>query len=931
MPKINVFLSYRRDDSELQTRNIADALDNAGYNVFMDRTSIQPGEKWPDKIRNSLRNANLVLAIIGNQWLTCQAADGRRRIDGEEDWVHLELKEALQTNKIIIPVLVYGAKMPSESSLPNDIADLSNRQLITCTRENWDSDIQNLLRSVQAIAPSGIPEDKPTLPKPTLLLASESSRRKELLKQIGWIEGVDYFTINASLADDEDNIQNTTLLEAQKFAEKMARKKIDWVVRYGSSEITKKMGRSWIPSQTILIGVDTIIFCKDKILDTPLPTAIHLAGPEQIETAKKRAKEMLLEQKGEKIYIITGLAVALGNEYSNPISIVTEAELRHYSESDIDNYIYHSQPFNLAGAFGIQEKGVSLFRKIKGSYTNIVGLPLQEFIAFLQEKCINSFKLPELKSSLIMNTLGRNENHLSVVCVGDINYDYVYDKFPADFFTHLHAPGGKIIGKVRRSVGGTAVNFAKGANKAGFAPCSVVGVIGGDALGNEIVKELEDFDITPICPPNPGAKTSIAIIFRDTAQEDTSLTITDARQSLPDSIVETARETIKKSDILYCSGYCLVDRNRRTSALKMLHLAKEAGKLAILDIVVGMNKAFTFAELTNSLQDEKGRNSVDVMVSEMPEIFDWFQLEARGKTELETWDIYKNILISGLRQNFSVSVLRTSKYTHEIIITPDKVFEPVILDYATLEARDKVGYGDFRTAKQVRRFLSPRIVLASKSPQRFNLLSQIIAPSKIEVIVSNCNEENMAYEKPDERVQRLAMNKADAVFIDGKYHDDIELIIGADTEIIRESTKGEWEMIGHPRTTEEAITELIKVNDTSHYAITGIAIIGKDPLTDNIKKVTACVNTKVSFAKLSPEEIKAYAETGEPIGRAGAYAIQGLGTMLIKDLEGSYSNVVGLPLERLSEILAEEFNKPIWKFDKVSNWNFPDPIKGLRP
>jgi septum formation protein len=66
------------------------------------------------------------------------------------------------------------------------------------------------------------------------------------------------------------------------------------------------------------------------------------------------------------------------------------------------------------------------------------------------------------------------------------------------------------------------------------------------------------------------------------------------------------------------------------------------------------------------------------------------------------------------------------------------------------------------------------------------------------------------------------------------------------------------------------------------------------------------------------------------MGRAGAYAIQGLGALLIKSLEGSYSNVVGLPLERLSEILAEEFEKPIWKFDVVSNWSFPDPLKDLR-
>lgn len=89
-----------------------------------------------------------------------------------------------------------------------------------------------------------------------------------------------------------------------------------------------------------------------------------------------------------------------------------------------------------------------------------------------------------------------------------------------------------------------------------------------------------------------------------------------------------------------------------------------------------------------------------------------------------------------------------------------------------------------------------------------------------------------------------------------------------------------------------------------------------------------CEKTTVTFIDASEEERDAYADTGEPIGRAGAYAIQGLGTMLIKSVDGSYSNVVGLPLEKLSKILADEFGKPIWRFDKVSSWCFPDPIKG---
>jgi septum formation protein len=342
-----------------------------------------------------------------------------------------------------------------------------------------------------------------------------------------------------------------------------------------------------------------------------------------------------------------------------------------------------------------------------------------------------------------------------------------------------------------------------------------------------------------------------------------------------------------------------------------------------------MNKHISWNELDKSLINDKNERLVDVIASEMPEIFAWFGIDTTNQTEMQTWELHKDVLVQKLRGKFQVAILRTSNYTHEIIITSDEILGPTLLDYGSLETHKKVGYGDFRTAKQMHSFLSPRIVLASKSPQRFDLLGQIVAPSKIEVVVSNSSEEKVAYETPHDRVKRLALKKADAVFKAGNYHNDIELIIGADTEIIRKREDGEWDMIGHPQTVEHAIQDLTSLNGKSHYAVTGIAIIGRDPETNKVKRFTDYVETKITFGNLSPEQIRSYAETGEPIARAGAYAIQGLGTMLIKDLDGSYSNVVGLPLERLSEILAQEFNKPIWLFDKVSNWTFPAHLKDL--
>jgi septum formation protein len=250
------------------------------------------------------------------------------------------------------------------------------------------------------------------------------------------------------------------------------------------------------------------------------------------------------------------------------------------------------------------------------------------------------------------------------------------------------------------------------------------------------------------------------------------------------------------------------------------------------------------------------------------------------------------------------------------------------MDYASLPPRQKVGYGDFRTAQQVYSFLSPRIVLASKSPQRLRLLQQIVAREKVEVQVSNCSEDRRPYETPHARVQRLAEAKAQAVLELGEFSDTIEFIVGADTEIVhRDDNRGEWRLVGHPRTIEQAEEDLRYLSGKTHLAITGIAVIGKDPETGAIKRVVDCVETKVTFAELDENQIRSYASSKEPLGRAGAYAIQGLGAILIEEIEGSYSNVVGLPLERFTEILADDFQKPIWRFDKVSDWSFPEPIK----
>jgi septum formation protein len=934
MPKPRVFLSYRRQDSEQSTRSIYLGFRGAGFNhVFMDTPEIGAGEKWAERIDEELKLAAVVIAVIGPTWLTCQQEDGRRRIDGPDDPVHVELQRALQRRKKIIPVLVDGADPPSPNSLPDDLRELISFQARRLTSENWENDVKALVDSIT----KGPGELRPTA---TLVLASMSPRRRRLLQTIGWVAGEDYFPVHVSIPPDGRS-ENLTLHEAKDLAERAACKKIAWL-RDNPNTVNEQVPHGWRMSQTVLIGVDTIVFCRDRIHDRPLLKPLGFAGPEDFQQARERAKEMLEDERGQTVHVITALGVAAMGDRRRPVTrvVTTEARLRSYSDDEIADYISTSEPFDKAGAFGIQERGVAFFEEISGSYTNVVGLPLREFVEMVEDEYGDTFLLPERRSPLAVRASTKSPGAtgsgdrvpLSAVCIGDINYDFVYDKLPSGYLSDLAAPGRKIKDAIHRAAGGTAVNFAKGAKAAGFSHCLVVGVVGGDALGQHILNELSELHIDSIYHRDPAMKTSVAVILRDNAAADVSLTLTDAQQSLPPATVNKVLTPIEKSDVAYCSGYCLTDGNRRDSAVEILHAAKRAKCIVVLDVVVGMSEDVPRRQLEGLLRWDGTRPLVDVLVAEIPEVFNWFGVPMRDRTELDLWEGHRGELVPSLRERFPVTILRTRNYTHEIVITPDRLDGPNPLDYGNLPATRKTGYGDARTARQVHGFLSPRIALASGSRQRYELLGQIVAPSKIQALSSTCSEAHRPRESPERRVKRLAAEKARNVFERGDFHGDIELILGADTEIIRQGANGRWDLIGHPTETAETRRDLGRLNNGDHVALTGLAVIGKDPRSecDRLKTVVVCEKTRVTFIHADREQLDAYAETGEGIRRAGAYAIQGLGTLLVKGVKGSYSNVVGLPLERLSRVLADEFDKPIWRFDKVSKWCFPDPIKGLR-
>ncbi len=182
------------------------------------------------------------------------------------------------------------------------------------------------------------------------------------------------------------------------------------------------------------------------------------------------------------------------------------------------------------------------------------------------------------------------------------------------------------------------------------------------------------------------------------------------------------------------------------------------------------------------------------------------------------------------------------------------------------------------------------IILASASPRRKELLKKIGLKFKVEP--SNY-EENISPElEPHELAKSLSLEKAKLV---AKNHKNA-LVIAADTFIVFEG-----KILGKPPTETEAQKMLETISGRQHSVITGFTIID----TENNKALSKSVETKVYIRKLTSNEIDVYVKSKEPLDKAGAYAIQGLGSAIVEKIEGDYFNVIGLPLSALAESLKE--------------------------
>jgi septum formation protein len=185
----------------------------------------------------------------------------------------------------------------------------------------------------------------------------------------------------------------------------------------------------------------------------------------------------------------------------------------------------------------------------------------------------------------------------------------------------------------------------------------------------------------------------------------------------------------------------------------------------------------------------------------------------------------------------------------------------------------------------------PRLILASKSPRRSELLKQ--AGLTFTVIPSKFDESAVSMCEPDSYVMTLAESKAQDV---SQQHPE-SWVIGADTIVIVDGI-----VLGKPASRDEAGEMLHRLSGRVHQVLTGYCICCQSTK----RSFSGTVRTDVQFKKLRDAEIEWYVQTGEPFDKAGAYAIQGIGTFLVKSVNGSYTNVVGLPVCEVMEHLINE-------------------------
>jgi DNA uptake protein ComE-like DNA-binding protein len=166
-----VFISYRRSDCQAQANGLYDGLSHRlpGASVFMDIDSIPPGADFEQHIRREIEICDLVLVLIGDNWLDRSGDGSGRRIDTAGDFVRLEIESALASPRVkVLPVLVEGARMPSAAELPESVRPLARINAMELDDRRWTADLRRLASTVEALTqPAGPPTPAPTPMPPT--------------------------------------------------------------------------------------------------------------------------------------------------------------------------------------------------------------------------------------------------------------------------------------------------------------------------------------------------------------------------------------------------------------------------------------------------------------------------------------------------------------------------------------------------------------------------------------------------------------------------------------------------------------------------------------------------------------------------------------------------------------------------------------------
>lgn len=189
------------------------------------------------------------------------------------------------------------------------------------------------------------------------------------------------------------------------------------------------------------------------------------------------------------------------------------------------------------------------------------------------------------------------------------------------------------------------------------------------------------------------------------------------------------------------------------------------------------------------------------------------------------------------------------------------------------------------------------IFLASQSPRRQELLAQLKVV--FDVLDVDVHEQRQEGEAPWDYVNRVAREKAGAGLLQLAGSPGA-VVLGADTDVVLDGA-----VLGKPDSPGQAFSMLRALSGRTHEVITAVWLMSAGQEAHRV------VGSRVRFTDVSDEEIRAYIATGEPFGKAGAYAVQGRGAAFIESIEGSYSGIMGLPVHETYQLL-QQFHVPVW-------------------